>query len=291
MEKFDTIDIFFIAIISAYFITLFCIILTIFYLGISKLIRKLFTRKPKPLPKNEEAPLVINETPKEEKIKEVQAEKPTEEIPKEVKTKKVKPKKTPANKPIFANFLNLFAKKDKHKDNITPETPKDTKKVKEPKNLKTKPIKKNTNKPSSTFAISKMPIFRKLFMVEVTPDSKTETKIEASKALASKETAKEIKEPILKRETKEIIINSPKETIEKPKIEEKATPTTNETNQPELIKAPKPKAKSSTNSTKKSQPKKNTNKKTKTNSNKNNSTKKTTKKKTSKKKSKSKKKK
>ena len=41
MERFDNIDIFFIAIIGAYFITLACILFSLFIKGIIKLIKKL----------------------------------------------------------------------------------------------------------------------------------------------------------------------------------------------------------------------------------------------------------
>ena len=45
MERFDNIDIFFIAIIGAYFITLACILFSLFIKGIIKLIKKLKARE------------------------------------------------------------------------------------------------------------------------------------------------------------------------------------------------------------------------------------------------------
>ncbi len=185
MDKFDTIDIFFIAIISAYFITLLCIIITIIYMGLSKLFKKLFSKKE--LSKTIEEPL-ISVTLETDIIKETAKEEP--KVPK---------------KSLWAKFVNLFLKKDKNpkaqekSESVSPKETKE-KETQEPKKVKTSKAKttkevkiKDNAKTTITkkkIDFAKNPLFRKLFMIEVTKkvtETVSEDKMDSAASLVKEE--------------------------------------------------------------------------------------------------------
>ena len=94
MSKYDTIDIFFISLITTYFITLLCIIITLIYIGLKKLIMA-----------HKKAPLKVidkKEVPKEEvkinKVKEPVINKPKVSWFSKLKNFFNKPKKEKAKK-------------------------------------------------------------------------------------------------------------------------------------------------------------------------------------------------
>lgn len=125
MGRFDNIDIFFIAIIGAYFITLACILLSLVIIGIRKLIRnRKLSKELKPvLPVIEDTiKIPIIEEPKAKKAKkskEIKENKPITKPKKEIKKEKIKeviPRESHRKLRDIAIIQKLFMKK------VTPTT-------------------------------------------------------------------------------------------------------------------------------------------------------------------------
>ena len=162
MGKFDPIDIFFISIISAYFITLLCIIITIIYLKCQKLVKKLKAKKLQNIevvkPKTKETenikkkPNIVVRTLFMKKVKTKEEHKITNDQVKETKPiEKEKDNKQVPDKEK-TNVKKTPTKNTKSTSSNTKKTPNKVSqnKTNNSKNKKTTPTKKSNNKTKST---------------------------------------------------------------------------------------------------------------------------------------------
>ena len=145
MRNYDTIDIFFIALISAYFITLLCIIISLAYLYISK---HFFHHKK-------------NEPEKELKVKKENNIKKEVKTKKDPKTKKEARKKQSLKEKLYQNklFQKLFMVevKNNQKETVKPSKAKTNKSDSKTKNSKTSTSKKTSPSPLISSKIKPSP--------------------------------------------------------------------------------------------------------------------------------------
>ena len=206
MERFDNIDIFFIAIIGAYFITLACIILSFIIIGIKKLIKNIKEKNLKPVLPIIEQTIQI---PQEE-IKSIKANKDKNKKPKlthdKQKEAKVKCKSIKENIPIsprrklseIAIIQKLFMKK------VTPKI-----KIEEDKNsIKLETTKINNNNITTETKKLKTTVLSDKVHVNTSKYNTGETLEKQKSALEN------VIEQINKADNKEV--------LEKKKAEEKA---------------------------------------------------------------------
>ncbi len=216
MNKFDTIDMFFIAIIGAYFITLFCIIITIIYIKISKIINYFRNRKKNKLVQDE--------------VKEQLATEPVKKPKKETKEAKVQERKSkePKVKKEFklsdiAIIRKLFLKeiKEEPANPIILDKPKDNKlesgkTIEAPSKEEPKELKEKSLEPSLTKVASK----------KQAGNAKAEEKNTSKNEKAN--TSKEIKENVSK--SKSSVKKKPQNSSKK--TNSSKTKTTSKNNTP-----------------------------------------------------------